>query len=1050
MNATQAYLHSSEALPDWSQWPVPSPRITKIVIGKLDESLKGGALPEDFSERFPNLKLLHLWGLEGLSHLPELPAGLEELDVRKCRSLESLPELPKGLQVLDAGECGKLTQLPEIKLPSLREVFFNDCEQLDREELAVFFRLNRTSLLEWVDVSKCPGFVSLKNLPGSSLRKLVLRGCRNFEDASVLESFEALEHLDLRDCQALKELPALPDLVTYVLLHGCTNLRHFANQDISSYDCGEEDENVVENLRSRLKFGGELAVSAHAKLLFVGDGRVGKSTLSKRLIWDTLSPEERELRRDECEPKEQEDPTHKMRFWNWSFPLKIDTETLKKRIAGHQLEAELTKDEELPADLRVWDFGGQEIYHNTHRLFASEGSVFVIAWRPEEPDWDKIKKQKPESVTDLEWREWNRRRPLDYWLDYIASMEKGGRRISVAIVRTNVTSRSKRANWQDYAPRHKERELDYFEVDSLGEEVDCEGQPGYRDLVKWLKKTCGDEAARIGLFQPSFFAQVARGVDDMLVENDTRRGHQERPEHLLKEWSAWESEIKKRHEVDRQERLKKNPKGELLELEDRDVRVITSYLHHAGHIFHIKRGRKEAVLVAQEWGTGLIYEMLRPGGYLYEVIQGGSSATRGLVYKTSIERDPNWENLADEFQRSLLLDYMKECELLVLVADENETRLGDELYLANERWLLPSIDSSTDLREDLDKIVESLSGDHELDTREQFSFESVKLSEFEFRGVMAYLGRHFGTQAIWFREGMQAVDQTFPPTWSLRVKWKPENGDQDAFLGSLDATLWTRKELSDSYGEQLEEFFNQVDSPIAKIGSSTRKSLGRELDDAWGYFGLHAKPVVGVSSSGKNESEARELVAALNAAGLRTKWYLDRSCRQDEHAKVEVFMKEGLGKVPCVITLLSDDYLKNDPHGNWYCPWELADAINKWKSGFRTIAQTQVIYLPGHELDSKTFDDLIAPVFKEMRNSFSALFSSKDPEEQSQFEYYNLIRQHFNEAFQSVGDFFKERGTLGDYCRLGQRADGTMDYSEIIEAVKKALKERPRQDMPGE
>ena len=31
-----------------------------------------------------------------------------------------------------------------------------------------------------------------------------------------------------------------------------------------------------------------------------------------------------------------------------------------------------------PTTVHVWDFGGQEIYHNTHRLFASEGTVFVI------------------------------------------------------------------------------------------------------------------------------------------------------------------------------------------------------------------------------------------------------------------------------------------------------------------------------------------------------------------------------------------------------------------------------------------------------------------------------------------------------------------------------------------------------------------------------------------------------------------------------------------------------------------------------------------------
>jgi len=100
MNAIDSYLHRPEGLADWSAWPVPSPEITKIVIGKLGRGHGGTTLPADFAKRFPNLKLLHLWGVEGLTVLPELPAGLEELDVRKCQELERLPELPAGLKVL--------------------------------------------------------------------------------------------------------------------------------------------------------------------------------------------------------------------------------------------------------------------------------------------------------------------------------------------------------------------------------------------------------------------------------------------------------------------------------------------------------------------------------------------------------------------------------------------------------------------------------------------------------------------------------------------------------------------------------------------------------------------------------------------------------------------------------------------------------------------------------------------------------------------------------------------------------------------------------------
>ena len=55
--------------------------------------------------------------------------------------------------------------------------------------------------------------------------------------------------------------------------------------------------------------------------------------------------------------------------------------------------------------LACWDFGGQEIYHATHRLFFADDSIYLLVWAEE---------------TEEELSE--RNMPLDYWLDIIEDL----------------------------------------------------------------------------------------------------------------------------------------------------------------------------------------------------------------------------------------------------------------------------------------------------------------------------------------------------------------------------------------------------------------------------------------------------------------------------------------------------------------------------------------------------------------------------------------------------------------------------------------------------
>ena len=78
-----------------------------------------------------------------------------------------------------------------------------------------------------------------------------------------------------------------------------------------------------------------------AKVLLVGQGSVGKTSLKKQLIHNQFD--------------QNESQTHGLKVEYW--PIKINENKIR---------------------LNVWDFGGQEIYHATHQFFLTKQSLYLL------------------------------------------------------------------------------------------------------------------------------------------------------------------------------------------------------------------------------------------------------------------------------------------------------------------------------------------------------------------------------------------------------------------------------------------------------------------------------------------------------------------------------------------------------------------------------------------------------------------------------------------------------------------------------------------------
>jgi internalin A len=86
---------------------------------------------------------------------------------------------------------------------------------------------------------------------------------------------------------------------------------------------------------------GEKKPLNEAKMLLVGQGSVGKTSLVKRLLWDEFDP--------------HEEKTEGIEIEEWQ--VTVNDQNIR---------------------LNVWDFGGQEIMHATHQFFLTKRSLYLL------------------------------------------------------------------------------------------------------------------------------------------------------------------------------------------------------------------------------------------------------------------------------------------------------------------------------------------------------------------------------------------------------------------------------------------------------------------------------------------------------------------------------------------------------------------------------------------------------------------------------------------------------------------------------------------------
>jgi internalin A len=302
-----------------------------------------------------------------------------------------------GQDWLDLGDLG-LTKLPDAlsKLTKLKRLSLGRVYQVINVAWKRRARATRPSFL--ADISALSDLKDLRKLylerthcadlsAIAGLHQLEHLDCSNTKvsDLTPIAGLQQLRDLDISSCRLATVPNTLWRLPSLELLVAMNTFIPGIPDEVLGFYC-------LERLRAHLA---ELEAGAEqisqAKLLILGNGRAGKTQIARRLAGQPFQP--------------QWDSTHGIRITHVTMPAQ----------------------DSLPETrLRLWDFGGQEIYHGTHALFARTRAIFLLVWSQET--------ELPEAEPDQHGMVF-RNHPLRYWHAYAKDAGHKGSPLIIAQTR---------------------------------------------------------------------------------------------------------------------------------------------------------------------------------------------------------------------------------------------------------------------------------------------------------------------------------------------------------------------------------------------------------------------------------------------------------------------------------------------------------------------------------------------------------------------------------------------------------------------------------------
>jgi GTPase SAR1 family protein len=512
----------------------------------------------------------------------------------------------------------KLRQLDLSHSPSLERVIFRQdtTDELERLEItdSGLYELTLPATgcpkLQFLDLSRSGIEKLLLAGPCSDLHSLHLRAAAQLKTLKINTPLPKLDTLELTGCGKLRKLPGaviLNSPLERLYLADCTP------RNCPSYLCTNDALEGTTAWFRALADGSD--ANKRVKLLISGNGDVGKSTIQCALA------NTKELR---CTCEDEHKTTHGILIGDFEY----DGITFS-----------------------YWDFGGQDVYGATHRLFFADEAVQLLVFDPYNEDLARGRKEGSDRATGFE-----QKHRIEY---FHAIQRKKSKHDTFVIVQNKLGKEDDKVDYQmtdtilrQYAQDHLKKNR-FFHVDA---------QRGMKihSLLKKIVKL-GKKLPRYGMPFPLTWLAVRQ----WFIDND----------------GAGQGKVRRITSKDFSEVICA-PNG----VESADARkYLLKFLESAGYCYVIDNSRWAGeedngpdIIVDQEWALKAIYRPLDRKNIRKRWIQWHGQVTAEEIFEAFESVKENYS----EDDMWLFLNFMQENQLCFSVTSKEENGV-----IVNERNL---------------------------------------------------------------------------------------------------------------------------------------------------------------------------------------------------------------------------------------------------------------------------------------------------------------------------------------------------------------------------
>ncbi|WP_020557910.1 leucine-rich repeat domain-containing protein [Thiofilum flexile] len=482
------------------------------------------------------------------------------------------------LQSLDCS-CNEITDLSPLQ--SLLQLQSLDCSRNKITDLSPLQSLHQLQSLD------CSRNKITDLSPLQSLHQLQSLDCTNNKINNLIH-LQSLHQLKKLHCSG-NQITDLSPFIETLLSPRFKQLTLAKNPiaSIPSVLLGDNNyDNCYENLRHYyLAFQQGFEWRRQLKIQFIGNGRVGKTSLAYALQHNKAAPPNMES-------------TH---------GITIET-------------CSLSSESSEPITWQLWDFGGQEIYHATHRLFLSDDCLYLLVWAEET-------EEQPTEINH----------PVSYWLEAIHDLAPNS---PVILVKNQI----------DRSDKHPTPYPADFNADMLG-----------ADQIR--------QATKISAIQYKNIKGLRGMIDDVIEELEGRVYLQ-----LPRSWLAVEEAIN-RYKLAHHKTLSFDTFITLCQQHQIDyAKWFADYLHKIGVVFYQSNTFENQLILDQNW----IIEAV------YKVFDRKTDKRQWLLKKggkfSGFESQLIWQN-TDEAEREVYINFMRDCHICYEANRERDTPFEEREYI---------------------------------------------------------------------------------------------------------------------------------------------------------------------------------------------------------------------------------------------------------------------------------------------------------------------------------------------------------------------------------